>query len=107
MGSHLQCKIPWWQLYFHSDSLVCIDWQRNRDGQQAVEWNRGGMIVPKIRVAIVGVGNCASALMQGIDRWKDASSRLNNRNSMWFPSCETAGRKYVLMEKFIKGEINS
>jgi myo-inositol-1-phosphate synthase len=29
------------------------------------------MIVPKIRVAIVGVGNCASALLQGINYYKN------------------------------------
>src|SRR5205814_10445064 len=33
----------------------------------------GACIVKKIRLAIVGVGNCASSLVQGLEYYKDAS----------------------------------
>ncbi len=29
----------------------------------------------KVRIAIVGVGNCASSLVQGLEYYKDAAAR--------------------------------
>jgi len=42
----------------------------------------------KIRVAIAGLGNCASALIQGIHYYRKRKGRYS---SSWFDACEIWG----------------
>jgi myo-inositol-1-phosphate synthase len=44
----------------------------------------------KVRVAIIGVGNCASSLVQGVEFYKDAAPdeqipRCDAYDSRWLP----------------------
>ena len=44
----------------------------DRAGRDALESNEGNRFMSKIRVAIAGVGNCASSLIQGVEYYRDA-----------------------------------
>src|ERR671936_175014 len=44
------------------------------DQPQKIEQTRGSVPMGSIRVAIVGVGNCATSLIQGVEYYKDADA---------------------------------
>ncbi|NLX91841.1 MAG: inositol-3-phosphate synthase [Firmicutes bacterium] len=46
--------------------------------------------MPKVRIAVAGVGNCASALLQGIEMYKNST---DNTTTIGLMHCELAGYK--------------
>ncbi len=78
-------------------------WHRHRRGNEAsylVASQKGAHLMSKVRLAIVGVGNCASSLVQGLEYYKDAEpgrsrARADARGPGRLPRRRHRGRRRV------------
>jgi len=53
----------------------------------------------KIRVALIGIGNCASSIVQGVEFYRNARAGDQSSFTAWFPEDDHPARRFASADR--------